>query len=80
MLYKRGTKFTGQGHTGFVTTWDAKQQLFNSLEGNAGNRVKQGLRSKGEETLIGFINLFGDRPRFKQGIVSGEKLEGGNTR
>jgi len=61
LLYKnKYGNWTGTGHIGFVLSVAPDGQSFNTIEGNTGNRVKVGLRSLTEETLVGFINPYGD--------------------
>lgn len=79
MLYRNSHgNLTGKGHIGFVLGVSADGNQFTTVEGNAGNRVKMGLRSMGEDTLIGFINPFNDvdQPQqFTRGIdASAEAL------
>lgn len=52
MLHGNGT-----GHVGFVYNMKG-QQLFNTVEGNCGNRVKIGKRNT--ESVVGFINFCKD--------------------
>ena len=75
MLYrdKRG-RLTGSGHTGIVTAVSHDGRSFNSVEGNAGNRVKQTLRQMSQSDLVGFINDYpkDEQPTdFPRGVVSG---------
>ncbi len=73
----------GTGHTGFVASVDSatKAQRFNTNEGNCGNRVKFGIRSIAEPTLVGFINLWGDDNRnFKTGIITADDVSIAATR
>lgn len=67
-------QLTGTGHTGLVLAVSNDGQSYNTIEGNAGNRVKVGLRSCDESVLAGFVNLAGDRDavlgKFKRGLLS----------
>ena len=58
MLYRsnKGT-LTGSGHIGFVLSVSPDGKAFNTIEGNAGDRVKVGTRYMSQSTLEGFINL-----------------------
>lgn len=69
MLYKNSAgHLNGRGHTGLVAAVEAGAQVFNTLEGNAGNRVKLGERNAA--AVYGFINPYGDKPSgFKTGLV-----------
>ena len=58
MLYKRNGRLTGSGHIFAVVANDGA--AMNTIEGNSGNRLKVGWRSRKQSTLVGFINLFGD--------------------
>lgn len=66
------------GHTGFSTAVEdvaaKKPFVFNTAEGNAGNRFKLGSRKSTQSTLVGFGNLFGD-----EGIDFPKGLSGGNA-
>jgi hypothetical protein len=75
MLYRSSSgNLTGSGHTGFVSNVFVRR--INTFEGNAGDRLKHGLRELDAGTLVGFINLFGDSNHdFKHQIISSEKLE-----
>lgn len=67
-------QLTGSGHTGLVLAVSSDGQSYNTIEGNAGNRVKVGLRSCDEGVLMGFVNLTGDRDaalgKFSRGLLS----------
>jgi len=59
MLYKNSAgQLTGTGHTGFVLAVSEDGQWINTVEGNAGNRVKIGKRPVSQ--MYGFINFYGD--------------------
>jgi hypothetical protein len=61
LLYKNTYgNYSGTGHIGYVLSVAPDGQSFNTLEGNAGNRVKVGLRSLSESSLVGFINPYKD--------------------
>lgn len=63
---------TGAGHVGLVAATSKDGQQFCTLEGNAGNRVKAGLRSCPANLLVGFVDLFGDhqeaREHYRRGL------------
>lgn len=83
MLYRNSSgTLTGSGHIGFVLRTSATGDLFNTVEGNCGNRVKQGLRNREQDTLIGFINLFDDVGEFEceTGIIKGSAVGSDGTR
>lgn len=77
-----------EGHVFVVVCVDWDGDVFtgvrlrmNSVEGNAGNRVKVGVR-KGSQVL-GFINVFGDGekdPEFRRGVFSARDLSADSTR
>lgn len=69
MLYKNAAgQLNGRGHTGIVAAVGEGALLFNTLEGNAGNRVKLGERKAAD--MYGFINPYGDKPSgYKIGLV-----------
>lgn len=50
----------GTGHIGFTYWVSAKPNIFYTVEGNCGNRVKVGKRATTASNHAGFINLFGD--------------------
>lgn len=59
MLYTNSAgQLTGTGHTGFVLAVSEDGQWINTVEGNAGNRVKIGKRPVSQ--MYGFIDLCGD--------------------
>jgi len=61
MLYKnKHGNYTGSGHIGFVLSVSKDGKSFNTIEGNASNRVKVGVRKLSQSSLIGFINPYGD--------------------
>lgn len=75
LLFKNARgQLTGSGHTGLVLSVSADGESFNTIEGNAGNRVKVGLRSCEEGVLVGFVDLVGDRKdvlgKFARGLLS----------
>lgn len=73
----------GTGHTGFVAAVDSstKARRFNTNEGNCGNRVKFGVRSIEEKSLVGFINVWGDNDRsFDARILSASDVSEVGTR
>lgn len=61
MLYRENGRFTGFGHIGFVLRvafQNGRAVTINTVEGNAGNRVKVGKRHLSSPDIIGFINNF----------------------
>lgn len=70
MLYRSGGKLTGSGHTGFVLGSDG--ETINTIEGNAGNRVKVGSRSL--RSIEGFIALW-PAEEYEHGLLAGTKIE-----
>jgi hypothetical protein len=69
----------GAGHITTVVTVSDDGNIFNSIGGNEGNRVKLGLRYRLEEpALLGFVDLFGDGPT-SGSIYTGGLLEAGKT-
>ena len=88
MQYKddRG-KWKHRGHIGFVLRVEDSSRggniRFNTVEGNCGNRVKVGLRSLSEASLIGFINPFSEDEQpteFETGIIKASGVGGASTR
>jgi peptidoglycan hydrolase-like protein with peptidoglycan-binding domain len=75
MLYRNAKgRLTGLGHIGLVLTASQDGESFNTGEGNAGNRVKISRRETDQDTLVGYIDFFGDRaavlPKFERGLLS----------
>jgi len=66
--------FTGLGHIGLVATVSQDGESFNTVEGNAGNRVKVSLRDVHNPVLVGFVDFFGDRatvlPKVERGLYN----------
>lgn len=61
MLYRKNGVLTGNGHIGFVLRVEergGKAVAINTVEGNAGNRVKVGTRDLMNADIVGFINNF----------------------
>jgi hypothetical protein len=85
MLYrnKRGM-LTGLGHIGLVLATSQDAETFNTGEGNAGNRVKIGRRAVDQGTLVGYIDLFGDRaevlPKFERGLLAKSEVVDSSVR
>lgn len=76
MLYGKG------GHIGWVLRGAPEE--FNTVEGNCGNRVKQGLRDW-DERVVGFIDVCGDRAfvkttDYERGVVAAESVGRDTTR
>lgn len=70
---------SGSGHIFLVANVSADGRSFNTFAGNEGDRFKHGWREKSQDTIVGFINLFGDdtpaaHAKFKRQIFSAEKL------
>lgn len=65
---------TGLGHIGLVAATAANGVMFNTVEGNVGNRVKVSLRDIDNPVLVGFVDFFGDRaavlPKVERGLFS----------
>lgn len=60
----------GIGHVGFVLRVDYAKRLFNTIEGNCGNRVKRGLRGFDDRDMAGCIRyLPAPEGDWEQGIV-----------
>lgn len=69
----------GTGHVGFVLRVSEDGLIFQTVEGNAGNRVKVGERKLSQSSLIGFVNIWGQAgdcaferglsPRFKSNVT-----------
>ena len=78
-LYRNNSgKLTGLGHTGIVAAVGNDQNLWNAVEGNAGNRVKLTVRDTANTgVLVGFVDLVGDsaavRGKFARGLFKGGK-------
>ena len=72
----------GLGHIGFVLRVSADRTQMNTVEGNAGNRVKVGLRRLDEPTLVGFIdNVPGEAGTdFELGVSLAPELARESTR
>lgn len=76
LLYRNSKgQLTGLGHTGLVgAVSEARGDdcVYNTFEGNAGNRVKRGQRTVQEGVLMGFVDLVGDadvvRLQFARGL------------
>ena len=76
MLYRNNSgKLTGQGHTGVVLSVSKDNKSFNTLEGNAGDRVKLGIRSMSQSTLVGFINMFDGDRSFEHNLLTAEQID-----
>jgi hypothetical protein len=62
MLYRdEAGDLTGRGHIGFVLRVEVandRATAIDTVEGNAGNRVKVGHRLLSADTIVGFINPF----------------------
>lgn len=74
MLYRRGGVLTGSGHAGFVLRSNGYQ--FNTVEGNASNRVKIGFREVNGGSMVGCVNLFDDatQPRVADIVQPGRQI------
>jgi len=84
MLYKnKYGNYTGSGHIGFVLSVSPDGQSFNTVEGNAGNRVKVGIRKLSQSSLVGFINPYGDDGEtidFERKVLDAESTAADSTR
>lgn len=87
MLYRNEKgDLTGTGHIGFVLRVEvegSKAVAINTVEGNAGNRVKVGRRELAGKDIVGFINNFpGDEQPagWESGLVSVADIAGDTTR
>ncbi|KAF5409202.1 MAG: hypothetical protein Udaeo2_05630 [Candidatus Udaeobacter sp.] len=86
MLYKDDSgKLKGTGHIGFVLRVDKAKNatVFNTVEGNCGNRVKVGRREMDQSTLVGFINQYPreKKPRrWETGLVRADDVGAEGTR
>ena len=76
MLYRshKGT-LTGSGHIGFVLSVSPDGKSFNTIEGNAGNRVKVGTRQVSQSTLEGFINLHDMNKEFTRRLLTASSMD-----
>lgn len=72
----------GHGHIGLVLRVSADGNVINTIEGNAGNRVKVGQRSLSEAALVGFIDNVPTESStsFERGLSSLPPLAGETTR
>lgn len=82
MLYTNlAGQLTGTGHTGYVLAVSEDGQWINTVEGNAGNRVKIGKRPISQ--IYGFIDLCGDAESvglWEVGLVGSVSTAGDTTR
>lgn len=75
LLYRNSNgTLTGLGHTGIVAAVGHDMNLWNAVEGNAGNRVKLSVRDTANTSvLVGFVDMVGDsasvRPKFSRGLM-----------
>lgn len=77
--------WTKTGHVSMIIRIELKHNMVsrvNTIGGNEGNRLKYGIRDVWEsDDLVAIIDPYNDGEfNFKYGIVSGSKVEGGNTR
>ncbi len=66
-------RLSGAGHAAIVARVSVDGKQFNALEGNIGNRYKHSIRNVSENTLVGYVNLFGDEanpPKFERGVTA----------
>lgn len=76
MLYRNGSgALTGQGHTGVVLAVNNGSTAFNTIEGNAGDRVKVGTRYVSQSTLVGYINMFDGERNFDHFLIEADKVD-----
>jgi hypothetical protein len=86
MLYTNDAgKLTGTGHIGFVLRVDRAREatVFNTTEGNCGNRVKVGLRQICQSSLVGFINQYAqdEQPTdWETGLIAADDVGAEGTR
>ena len=71
-----------RGHIGWVLRGAPNE--FNTVEGNCGNRVKQGLRDF-DDDIAGFIDVCGDRvyvkaTDYERGVIAAESVRSDTTR
>lgn len=62
---------TGAGHIFAIHRVSADGSQFNTFGGNEGNRLKHGLRNRSDGTIVGWIDLFGDRHFTRANFVPG---------
>jgi hypothetical protein len=81
MLYTNSSgQMTGTGHTGYVLAVSEDGRWINTVEGNAGNRVKIGKRLVSQ--MYGFIDLCGDTASltdWQVGLVGSAASTAGDT-
>lgn len=87
MLYRdKSGNLNGTGHIGFVLrvkVEGGKAVAINTVEGNAGNRVKVGMRELAGGDIVGFINNFSgdEQPAgWEHGLISASNVAGDTTR
>ena len=87
MLYRdQAGKLIGTGHIGFVLRVEfsgGRATAINTVEGNAGNRVKVGKRVLASHDMVGFINNFPpeEQPQnWEKGLVTARSSEQDTTR
>ncbi len=86
MLYRENGRFKGTGHIGFVLRVEVSNGqavAINTVEGNAGNRVKVGKRNLSSTDIIGFINNFpaDEQPEdWEMGLVQAGLSDSDSTR
>ena len=76
MQYKNAAgSYTGLGHTGVVLSVSPNNLEFNTIEGNAADRVKIGTREMSQSTLTGFINLFDSDRNFEHVLLNAAQAD-----
>ncbi len=83
MLYKKGGKFTGKGHIGFVFWVSKDGQTIITLEGNCLNQVLVGQRELSDKSIVGFIDFAKDSRKckgFERGTLKARKVGKAGTR
>lgn len=76
MLFRNSNgRLTGMGHTGVVLSVSKDNNYFNTIEGNASDRVKIGTRSITQSTLVGFINMFDGLRDFEHVLLDAEDAD-----
>jgi len=85
LIQHKGPKgnWTHTGHIGLIARVSEKNDQFNTVAGNEGNRVKFGIRTVKCRELVGFINPFPEDEQptgFEHGIIQASNVEGATTR
>ena len=67
------------GHVGFVLRLSQDAETINTIEGNCGDRVRITSRALSDDKLKGFVNIVGDRPDFRRGLLRGARNSATNS-